>query len=186
LFLLNKNSEFHWNGWPILSDSPRVICYTFQFLTTPHFCRPLLQKPENIGFDCKGVTKLFDFGLAKQVRREDATDGTYRLTANTGSIRYMSPEVGDGWPYNFKADSYSFTMLLWEMLALEVPFESYTPQQIVNMARKWGERPKLKNEWSERLKEAMQNGWDSNFRKRPTMKDFEFILELELHESQAS
>ncbi|KAL7482553.1 hypothetical protein ACHAW6_008227 [Cyclotella cf. meneghiniana] len=142
-------------------------------------------KPENVGFDGKGVTKLFDFGLAKQVRREDATDGTYRLTANTGSIRYMSPEVGDGWPYNFKADSYSFAVLLWEMLALEVAFDSYTPQQIVNMARKWGERPKLKDEWSERLKEAMRNGWDSNFRKRPTMKDFELMLELEVQESQA-
>jgi hypothetical protein len=96
----------------------------------------------------------------------------------------MSPEVGNGWPYNFKADSYSFTILLWEMLALEMPFAAYTAQEIVNMVRKWGERPKLKEEWSVRLKEGMQNGWDSNFRKRPTMKDFEVMLELELHESQ--
>lgn len=140
------------------------------------------QKPENVAFDSRGVTKLFDFGLAKQVRREDAKDGTWRLTANTGSLRYMSPEVGNGWPYNFKADSYSFTILLWEILALEMPFNHYTANEIVNMVRKWGERPKLKDEWSGRMKESMTNGWDSNFRKRPTMRDFEVILDLELHD----
>eukprot|EP00956_Cyclotella_meneghiniana_P032004 scaffold86042_cov80-Cyclotella_meneghiniana.AAC.2 len=140
-------------------------------------------KPENVGFDSFGVAKLFDFGLAKQVRREDANDGTWRLTANTGSLRYMAPEVGNGWPYNFKADSYSFTILLWEILILELPFKHYTPLEIVNMVRKWGERPKLKQEWSERLKECLSNGWDNNYRKRPTMQDFETILNLELHES---
>ena len=144
------------------------------------------KKPENIGFDSRGVAKLFDFGLAKQVRREDAQDGTYRLTANTGSLRYMSPECGNGWPYNFSTDSYSFTILLWEILALELPFNHYTAQEIVNMVRKWGERPKLKEEWSDRLKESLTAGWHSNFRQRPTLKDFETILDLELHECHAA
>ena len=95
----------------------------------------------------------------------------------------MAPEVGNGWPYNFKADSYSFTILLWEMLVLELPFKHYTPLEIVNMVRKWGERPKLNRDWSDRLKECLSNGWDNNHRKRPTMQDFETILNLELHES---
>jgi hypothetical protein len=52
----------------------------------------------------------------------------------------------------------------------------------VNMVRKWGERPKVKDEWSDRLKKCMCNGWDSNFRKRPLMKDFETILYSNLHD----
>jgi serine/threonine protein kinase len=54
-------------------------------------------KPENIGFDCRNDIKLFDFGLCREVKDRDrvtATDSPvelYRLTADTGSPRYMAP-----------------------------------------------------------------------------------------------
>jgi serine/threonine protein kinase len=37
--------------------------------------------------------KIFDFGLAKEIdpKKMDA-EGTYKLTADTGSLRYMAPE----------------------------------------------------------------------------------------------
>jgi serine/threonine protein kinase len=44
-------------------------------------------KPSNIGFTYSGEVKLFDFGLAREVR-----DPSRRLTGYTGSARYMSPE----------------------------------------------------------------------------------------------
>ena len=34
----------------------------------------------------------------------------------------MAPEVGLGQPYNLAADVYSWSMLMWFMLALEPPF----------------------------------------------------------------
>ena len=50
-------------------------------------------KPDNIGFDASGCLKLFDFGLAKELKPgEGNTDGRYELTGNTGSRRYMAPE----------------------------------------------------------------------------------------------
>ena len=48
-------------------------------------------------------------------------DGLYRMTKLTGGIRYMSPEVGLGLPYNLKADVYSWSMLMWYIMALEPP-----------------------------------------------------------------
>lgn len=47
-------------------------------------------KPANIGFDCHNQLKLFDFGLAKELKDRDLrADGTYRnMTAMTGAIRY--------------------------------------------------------------------------------------------------
>ena len=50
-------------------------------------------KPDNVGFDNEGVLKLFDFGLAKELKLgERNADGRYELTGNTGSRRYMAPE----------------------------------------------------------------------------------------------
>lgn len=50
-------------------------------------------KPENIGFDVRGDVKIFDFGLAREVNEKDQLDdGTYKLTGDTGSLRYMAPE----------------------------------------------------------------------------------------------
>jgi serine/threonine protein kinase len=141
-------------------------------------------KPENVGFDGKGNVKLFDFGLAKELHEEDeCANGTYKLTPNTGSVRYMAPENGNKWPYNFSADSYSFGIMLWEVTALERPFASYTPREIRDMVMKWGERPKLREEWPERVVELMESTWDSNFRKRPTMEAIEEILTKEIKDS---
>jgi len=45
-------------------------------------------KPDNIGFDEHGVLKLFDFGLAKELKPGmKRHDGKYKLTGNTG--RYV-------------------------------------------------------------------------------------------------
>ena len=46
-------------------------------------------KPENIAYDCRGdVFKLFDFGLAKELRPEDkVSPGQYRLSGRAGTRR---------------------------------------------------------------------------------------------------
>lgn len=50
-------------------------------------------KPDNIGFDVRGDVKIFDLGLAKEIDpKTKLEDGTYNLTADTGSLRYMAPE----------------------------------------------------------------------------------------------
>ena len=51
---------------------------------------------KNIGFDCRDDIKLFDFGLAKELHDSLMTkDGLYKLTADTGSPRYMAPGTKD-------------------------------------------------------------------------------------------
>lgn len=71
-------------------------------------------KPTNVGFDAKGCLKLFDFGLAREILDENR-----KMTAKTGSIRYMAPEVANGRHYGFPADVYSFGVFFWEIVTLE-------------------------------------------------------------------
>ena len=52
--------------------------------------------------------KVFDFGLAKELHEKDKlADGTFKLTAATGSTRYMAPETSRGEPYNLSCDAVS-------------------------------------------------------------------------------
>jgi serine/threonine protein kinase len=45
------------------------------------------------------------------------------MTGETGSTRYMAPEVAESRPYSEKADVYSFAMVMWEMATLRKPYE---------------------------------------------------------------
>lgn len=44
--------------------------------------------------------------------------------------RYMSPEVARALPANETADCYSFAMVMWEMVSLELPFQFYGVKQL--------------------------------------------------------
>ena len=93
-------------------------------------------KPENVGFDYRDRVKLFDFGLCRELKKADENAGAYKLTPMTGSLRYMAPEIFNGWAYNSLADSYSFGVLLWEVIALVRAFASYTANEIKDMVLK--------------------------------------------------
>ncbi|KAL8537951.1 hypothetical protein ACS0TY_000045 [Phlomoides rotata] len=75
-------------------------------------------KPHNILFDDKFIQKISDFGLAKFYSTEKKT---VTLTAARGTIDYVAPELinrGFG-RVSYKADVYSFGMLLIEMVCLK-------------------------------------------------------------------
>lgn len=56
-------------------------------------------KPDNIGYSSKGEAKLMDFGLAKVITRTLRGGSVkYKMTGETGSPRYMSPEVAKSQP----------------------------------------------------------------------------------------
>ena len=38
-----------------------------------------------------------------------------KLTGETGSLRYMAPEVALYWPYTHRSEVFSFALVLWEV-----------------------------------------------------------------------
>ena len=79
-------------------------------------------KPDNIGLMADDSVKLFDFGLSKIVPIESRGGKGPKLTGQTGSLRYMAPEVCLEKPYDESADVYSFAVILWQMASHDVPF----------------------------------------------------------------
>eukprot|EP00980_Cylindrotheca_fusiformis_P007536 scaffold1561_cov129-Cylindrotheca_fusiformis.AAC.28 len=57
-------------------------------------------KQSNVGIDSAGRVKLCDFGLARVLPEHISDKERFLLTANTGSLRYMAPEIGRGEKYN--------------------------------------------------------------------------------------
>jgi len=97
------------------------------------------------------IPKLFDMGLCKELKplyikphpHYDGTN-TYKLTACSGSRRYMAPEVAFGEPYNEKADTYSFGVMLYQVASLVTPFEGFSMKKHEQQVLQMGERPSLK------------------------------------------
>ncbi len=86
-------------------------------------------KPENVLLTEDGTPKLTDFGIAKLV-----TEGT-RLTgtgAQLGTPYYMSPEAWQGRPLTVQADIWSLGIVLFEILAGQVPFGGDTLAAVMN------------------------------------------------------
>jgi serine/threonine protein kinase len=140
-------------------------------------------KPANVGFDVRGDVKLFDFGLATIVSPEgDPYEDTYAMSG-AGSPRYMAPEVLKEEPdhYNLKADVYTFSIVMWQVLSLKQPFSfvrsrDELAEHVVNQ----GGRPEIPESWPEAIKENMRAAFDADMGKRPSMSSFYETLRLQL------
>jgi serine/threonine protein kinase len=157
-----------------------LLLLLFSHLTSILLLCLFSKKPDNIGFDAEDTLKIFDFGLAKELK-EDEHDGhgLYRMTGFTGAIRYMAPEVGLRKPYNLKADVYSWSMLMWYIMALEPPMGMYTPNMFIDRVFRKGYRPAVKAKWPEKLGELMKACWSESIDERPSFQTIMMTLRKE-------
>lgn len=129
----------------------------------------------------QGDVKIFDFGLAKEIRAEEmVANDLYKMSGNTGSLRYMAPEVASNEPYNHLVDVFSFGILLWQMLSLETPFATYNVQRHAQRVVQGGERPTLNtSKWSKDLCLLMKRCWAAEIRSRPHFGEVGALLRAE-------
>ena len=89
------------------------------------------------------------------------------MSGETGSLRYMAPEVADALPYNHKADVYSFGIILWELNAGKKPFAGLTREMFYEQVVHGGERPPLNNKWPPELCKLISSCWSIEIDDRP-------------------
>lgn len=138
-------------------------------------------KPENIGFDIRGDVKIFDLGLAKEVQPLEAVNGVYKLTGNTGSPRYMAPEVAKNEPYNLSADVYSYGVIFWQIFTLGIPYQGYTCKMHAELVIGKGYRPKITEKMPQAFARLCKSCWSVSIDDRPTFEEICDILAEEIN-----
>jgi serine/threonine protein kinase len=132
-----------------------------------HTCKPPIihrdLKPANLLIDQSGVLKVADFGLSK-VRPDPkkAEQDSFLMTGETGSYRFMAPEVFLHQHYTETVDVYSYGMILFYLLDGKPPWPYDSGMVAVKKASEEGDRPPIPRSWDDRLQVLLQQCWDEN------------------------
>ncbi|XP_062139129.1 mitogen-activated protein kinase kinase kinase 7-like isoform X2 [Drosophila sulfurigaster albostrigata] len=122
-------------------------------------------KPKNILLNSdKSIVKLCDFG---NVRPRGSC-----MSNETGTYRYMSPEVYNGESYTEKCDVYSFAITAWEVYSRTNAYGSDEQRAMELLTKVSTEdlRPSLEGipEYTHKL---LERSWSPEPKTRPTMKE---------------
>lgn len=96
-------------------------------------------KPENVMVRNDGLIKVLDFGLAKRITLPVVVDdgAATKLLGHTepgmvmGTVAYMSPEQARGLEIDARTDIWSLGVVLYEMVAGNVPFAGATSSDLI-------------------------------------------------------
>jgi serine/threonine protein kinase len=89
-------------------------------------------KPENIIFDCHGVPRLTDFGVAYTCK--NAYDIV--CSSSSGTMRYLAPEVlTPNHFHSFESDFWSLGAVVVELISLQRAFKKHCPREMVEYSK---------------------------------------------------
>ena len=138
-----------------------------------HTCVPPIihrdLKPANLLIDHSGTLKISDFGLSK-VRPDPEKNETdkFKMTGETGSYRFMAPEVFRHEEYNETVDVYSYAMILFYLLVGRPPWPNLAGMLAVKQAAYEGDRPNIPRDMDIRMQTLLKECWNDAPSKRPS------------------
>ncbi|MEQ1643684.1 MAG: protein kinase [Pyrinomonadaceae bacterium] len=98
-------------------------------------------KPDNVMIRANGLVKILDFGIAKvsasSTSASDSSEDATAIKSPTmpgmiiGTANYMSPEQAKGKQVDARTDIFSFGVVLYEMIAGQLPFEGENALEMI-------------------------------------------------------
>jgi len=145
-------------------------------------------KPANV-MVTKDLTtvKLVDYGLCREIRYGDDNTQCPVMTGQTGSFRYMAPEVVLESDYGLEVDIYSAAMCAYYIIAGSAPFSNLAGQQVAELAAHVRLRPALacKGFENPRLGDLMARAWAHDAARRPDASACVQEIELIIADEEA-
>lgn len=154
-------------GMLYLHESPSPILHRDLKSLNLLLVKPVTGPNDNV------FIKITDFGVARML------ENNMELTGQMGTCHWMAPEVLNNQPYSLEADVYSYGIVLWEVVAREIPYNGTNPMTIpVRVIR--GERPNLSQISSncpESVKNLIRACLDGIPQRRPNFNQILDVLE---------
>ena len=124
-------------------------------------------KSPNLLVDENLRIKITDFGLARE--KDTTIEGKTGLMTVCGTPLWTAPEILKGQLYNEAADVYSFSLCLWEVWAMTIPFHELGlgPMEVLLQVVNDDRRPRMPDEIPPLFADLVARCWATDARERP-------------------
>ena len=161
-------------------DVARGMAYLHGRKPLPVIHRDL--KPGNLMLTRAGRVKIGDFGLSKTMsvrhKMPQNLDDTFAMTGETGSYRYMAPEVFRHEFYGTSVDVYAASMIYYQLFSFQQPFYGINPVDAAKLASMESLRPTMQKDLMPApLARVVRAMWDADESKRPSFTQLIEVLE---------
>ncbi|KAJ4937278.1 hypothetical protein JOQ06_001857 [Pogonophryne albipinna] len=134
-------------------------------------------KSRNVVMTADRTLKICDFGASKFLSH------TTHMTV-VGTFPWMAPEVIQSLPVSETCDTYSYGVVLWEMLTREVPFKGFEGLQVAWLVVEKQERLTIPTSCPASFAELMRKCWQADPKERPQFKQVMVTLETMANDSR--
>ena len=161
-------------------DCARGMAYLHGRTPLPVIHRDL--KPGNLMLTKMRTLTIGDFGLSKtlSVRNKlpQEMSQAFNMTGETGSYRYMAPEVFRHEFYGPAVDVYAASMIYYQLFSFQQPFSGRNPVDACRAASLENLRPPIRGGFMpDELSTLVTRMWDPLVKKRPDFLEIITILE---------
>ncbi|XP_056145908.1 uncharacterized protein LOC130121091 isoform X1 [Lampris incognitus] len=134
-------------------------------------------KSRNVVITADKVLKICDFGASKFLFH------TTHMSL-VGTFPWMAPEVIQSLPVSETCDTYSYGVVLWEMLTREIPFKGLEGLQVAWLVVEKNERLTVPSCCPASFADLMRKCWTTEPKERPMFKQILSTLESMSNDSQ--
>eukprot|EP01117_Protostelium_nocturnum_P019044 TRINITY_DN8135_c0_g1_i2.p1 TRINITY_DN8135_c0_g1~~TRINITY_DN8135_c0_g1_i2.p1 ORF type:complete len:220 (+),score=68.57 TRINITY_DN8135_c0_g1_i2:44-661(+) len=122
--------------------------------------------------------KVSDFGLSRESK---AVDSAAVTSTTVGPLKWMAPESITERKYSSKSDTWSFGVVIWEILTCEEPFGDSTPIEAALRVTSKKERLKIPVSCPPKLEKLMKECWKEEAEDRPDFSQICLFLDGNAH-----
>lgn len=143
------------------------------FLHAHNVCHRDL-KSANVLFDKQLRIKICDFAFSKFKPSDE--NASMQLQTQIGTAAWMAPEVLRGDDYSLKCDSYSFGVIIWELIVRKQPFREFNHFQLLNHVGLQGKTLQMPDDAAPLWCAVASACWESQPQLRPSFAQLDTVF----------